>query len=72
MKRIAVFASGNGSNFQFLVDAEKNEELAGEISLLISDKENAFVNDRAKKQIYLIFILILKHMKIRMHMNQLL
>lgn len=49
MKRIAVFASGNGSNFQFLVDAEKNEELAGEISLLISDKENAFVNDRAKK-----------------------
>lgn len=48
MKKIAVFASGNGSNFQFLIDAENNGELAGEISLLISDKQNAFVIERAE------------------------
>jgi len=47
---IAVFASGNGSNFQSLVDAEKNGALAGTIKLLVSDKPQSFVIERAKKE----------------------
>lgn len=47
-KNIAVFASGNGSNFQNLVNAEKSNILNGKIKLLISDKADAYVNTRAK------------------------
>ncbi|OEF99473.1 phosphoribosylglycinamide formyltransferase [Vulcanibacillus modesticaldus] len=50
MKKIAVFASGNGSNFQSLVDAEKAGRLVGHIQVLISDKPDAYVNVRAKKE----------------------
>ncbi len=50
MKNIAVFASGNGSNFQSLVDAEKQGNLSGNIKLLITDKPAAYVNQRAKKE----------------------
>lgn len=50
MKRIAVFASGNGTNFQSLIDAQKNNHLVGRINLLVSDKPNAYVNTRAKTE----------------------
>lgn len=50
MKNVAVFASGNGSNFQSLVDAEKAGKIEGHISLLISDKPAAYVNTRAKNE----------------------
>lgn len=48
MKKIAVFASGNGSNFQNLIDAQKVGLLAGRIELIISDRETAYVNTRAQ------------------------
>ena len=47
--RFAVFASGNGSNFQVIADAVKNEEIAGEIALLFSDNREAKVLERAEK-----------------------
>lgn len=47
--RIAVFASGRGSNFQALVDAMANGSLGGEISLLVCDKPQAPVVERARK-----------------------
>lgn len=47
--RIAVFASGRGSNFQALVDAMDNGSLGGEISLLVCDKPQAAVVERARK-----------------------
>ncbi|MBA9028677.1 MULTISPECIES: phosphoribosylglycinamide formyltransferase [Bacillaceae] len=50
MKKIAVFASGNGSNFQSIVDAVKAGTLAADIRLLVCDKESAFVLERAKKE----------------------
>jgi len=49
-KNIAVFASGNGTNFQNLVDADKGNLLNGRIKLLISDKAEAYVNTRAKSE----------------------
>lgn len=50
MKRIAIFASGNGSNFQAIVDAVKTGELKAEISLLVSDKPEAYCVKRAEKE----------------------
>lgn len=44
MKKIAVFASGSGSNFQAILDAQ----LKAEVSLLVCDKPQAFCVERAK------------------------
>ncbi|XJZ28998.1 phosphoribosylglycinamide formyltransferase [Bacillota bacterium Lsc_1132] len=49
MKKIAVFASGSGSNFQAIVNAVQSSELAAEISLLVCDKPGAQVIERAEK-----------------------
>ncbi|MCM3203958.1 phosphoribosylglycinamide formyltransferase [Paenibacillus illinoisensis] len=46
--RIAVFASGEGSNFQALVDAAKNGGLDATVDLLVCDKPAARVVQRAK------------------------
>lgn len=47
--RIAVFASGQGSNFQALLDASRAGRLGGaEIVLLVSDKPQAPVVERAR------------------------
>lgn len=48
MARIAVFASGNGSNFEALADSFKNDE-ENEIIVLVCNIENAFVLERAKR-----------------------
>jgi phosphoribosylglycinamide formyltransferase 1 len=47
-KRIAVFASGSGSNFQALVDANENDQLPYQIALLVCDRPCAKVLERAK------------------------
>ncbi|QQE74931.1 phosphoribosylglycinamide formyltransferase [Brevibacillus composti] len=50
VKRIALFASGSGSNFQAVVEAVKSGRLAGaEVSLLVCDKPGAGVLGRAEK-----------------------
>lgn len=48
--RIAIFASGSGSNFQALVEAitEEPEAFHAEVALLVCDKPNAYVIERAK------------------------
>ncbi|WFB59519.1 phosphoribosylglycinamide formyltransferase [Paenibacillus sp. BR1-192] len=46
--RMAVFASGRGSNFQALVDAQQSGALGGEISILVCDKPQAPVVELAK------------------------
>jgi len=45
--RIAVFASGGGSNFQALVDAARDDTLHAEIVLCVSDRPGAGVLERA-------------------------
>ncbi|CAM3995343.1 phosphoribosylglycinamide formyltransferase [Mesobacillus zeae] len=47
MKKIAVFASGNGSNFQSLIDFSREEKLQASISLLVCDRPGAFAIERA-------------------------
>lgn len=49
MKRVAVFASGSGTNFQQICEyfIEKNNDI--KIELLIVNKKNAYVLERAKQ-----------------------
>ncbi|WP_409304020.1 phosphoribosylglycinamide formyltransferase [Peribacillus sp. SCS-155] len=56
MKQMAVFASGNGSNFQALVDAIKSGSLQTELSLLVCDNKNAFVLERALAENIKVFV----------------
>lgn len=47
--RIAVFASGNGSNFEALAVAAMRGELGGSIVALLSDQPQAFALERARR-----------------------
>lgn len=49
MKRIAIFASGEGSNFQVLADACRRGEIPAEAALLVCDRPTARVNERADR-----------------------
>ena len=48
MKKIAVFASGSGSDFQSVIDANERDPFC-EIALLVASKEGIFALERAKK-----------------------
>ena len=48
MKRIAVFASGSGSDFQSIIDANDRDKFC-EIALLVASKPDIFAIERAKK-----------------------
>jgi len=47
MKKIALFASGNGSNFQAIIDAVKQGNLDAKIVALVTDKPDCFAVERA-------------------------
>jgi len=49
MKNFAVFASGNGSNFEAIAKAVKNGRIKAHLALLICDQPNAFVIKRAQR-----------------------
>jgi phosphoribosylglycinamide formyltransferase-1 len=49
MVRIAVFASGNGSNLQAIIDAIESGILDAKIMVVFSDKKDSFALERAKK-----------------------
>ncbi|WP_211653588.1 phosphoribosylglycinamide formyltransferase [Planococcus alpniumensis] len=47
--KMAVFASGNGSNFQALYEATQDGRLDADIVLVVADKPSAFVLERANQ-----------------------
>lgn len=47
---IAVLCSGNGTNFQAIVDAKKRGELKADIALMVCDNPRAFALERAKRE----------------------
>lgn len=49
MKKLAVFASGSGSNFEAIAAACADGRIAAEVALLVCDKPGAYVLERAKK-----------------------
>ena len=48
-KNIAIFASGNGSNFEAIARACAENRLNAEVAVLVCDNPKAFVIERAKK-----------------------
>ncbi len=48
MVRLAVFASGGGTNFQALIDAVNTGQIDASIELLVYDREKAYAKDRAQ------------------------
>jgi len=48
MKRLAVFASGNGSNFEAIVCGCERGEVAAEVVLMVCDRPGAYVVERAR------------------------
>ena len=48
MKKIAILASGNGTNFQAIIDGCQNGKIDGEIVLLIYNRKNAYSKKRAE------------------------
>ena len=65
MKRIGVFASGTGSNFQAIEKACKEGIIKGEISLLVCDKPDAKVIAKAKAMNIEVFTFLGKEYKDR-------
>lgn len=49
MMRFAVFASGNGSNLQAIIDALKKKKINAHLCLVVSDNKKAFALARALK-----------------------
>jgi len=47
--KIAILGSTKGTDMQAIIDSIENQELNAEIALVVSDKENAFILERAKK-----------------------
>lgn len=50
MKRIAIFASGNGSNFEALAEACLQGRINAETVLCVCDHPGAYVTERAKRK----------------------
>ncbi|QOY37834.1 phosphoribosylglycinamide formyltransferase [Anaerobacillus isosaccharinicus] len=61
MRKLAVFASGSGTNFQAILDAIEKGKLNAEVALLVCDKPNAFAIERAKKHNIEVFQFIPKN-----------
>ena len=49
MKRLAVFASGNGSNYEAIAQACADRRIQASVALLVCDKPGAYVLERAKR-----------------------
>ncbi|MGG3843537.1 phosphoribosylglycinamide formyltransferase [Anoxybacillus kestanbolensis] len=56
MKRIAIFASGSGTNFQAIVDAVKKGDIQAEVALLVCDRLHAKVIERAIREHVPVFV----------------
>ena len=48
-KKIAIFASGSGSNFEAIAKACQNGRINAEVALCVCDHPGAYVTERAKK-----------------------
>ncbi|PYZ92236.1 phosphoribosylglycinamide formyltransferase [Salipaludibacillus keqinensis] len=55
MVKIAVFASGSGSNFQSIVESAEQKKIDASVDLLVCDKKDAYVLTRADKHCIPVF-----------------
>lgn len=50
MKKIAVLASGQGTNLQAILEAAERGEIAGRVALVLSDRKGAYALERARSR----------------------
>ena len=50
MSRLGVLISGGGTNLQAIIDACEKEKISGEVAVVLSNKEDVYGLERAKKQ----------------------
>src|SRR3990167_7015232 len=62
---IAIFVSGNGTNLQAIIDAVRTGKIMAKITLVVSDKKDAYALTRAQKANIETFILENKGFKKR-------
>lgn len=70
MKKIAVFASGNGSNFQAIYDQIQLGGINAEIGLVVCDKPGAGIIERASRANIPVFSFIPKNYETKSHFER--
>lgn len=70
MKKIAIFASGNGSNFQAILDQVKLGAIDVEIGFVFCDKMKAGVIERAKSAGIPVYSFLQKSYETKAHFEQ--
>ncbi|KAA0546366.1 phosphoribosylglycinamide formyltransferase [Bacillus sp. BGMRC 2118] len=70
MISLAVFASGSGTNFQSIVDSTKSGSLSATVKVLICDKKEARVIERAKAEGIPAIVLTLKEFPSKIEYEQ--
>ena len=65
MANLAVFCSGNGSNFEAICEAVEKRKLRAKVALMVCDRAEAFALKRAAKNGVPVFFLSPKHFKSR-------
>ncbi|MBI4336168.1 MAG: phosphoribosylglycinamide formyltransferase [Candidatus Omnitrophica bacterium] len=65
MKNIAVFCSGNGTNFQAIINAARRGYIRADISLMVCDNPDAYALKRAKRAGVEVFLLTEEGFKTR-------
>ena len=71
VKRIAILASGRGSNFQAVIDAIARGEIPATCCGLITDNPDAYAIERAKKEAYPSLSWTTGHIRQKRRMNRL-
>lgn len=70
MKRVVVFASGNGSNFEAILQAIENKELDAMVVGLICDQSEAYCLTRAKNHAVDVALFLRKNFASKAEMDQ--
>lgn len=70
MVKIAIFASGSGSNFENIVEHVESGKLENiEVTALYTDHQNAFCIDRAKSTVFLFILMNQNNLIQKQRMN---
>ncbi|MCK3654579.1 phosphoribosylglycinamide formyltransferase [Pasteurellaceae bacterium Macca] len=70
MKKIVVMLSGNGSNFQKILEAQQKGKIHGEICAVIANKADAFGLERAKEAGIPTFVFLRKNFASNLAMDE--
>lgn len=70
VKRIAIFASGNGSNFEAIIQSIENKQLNVKCVGCVVDKENAYAIERAHNHTIPVFNCLRKEYSTKIEMEE--